>query len=353
LKAIKELGFIIACTVLFVVGIHYRTYLLTGFPIFPMGSSFFSTIGFSANENFQVYKEGLVFNCSPELIKNVIRFFFNPGAFDYVHAYMCYPSNCILLVTVLSVIQTVSFTNHNRQISISKKIRFLVLSVTCYIFASFLLISIINQADGNYFLLPTILVSSCYVIILFFFIGGSKLYDIYRKIVSFVVILMIITNIPLSYVSGWAWSPGTSEFTAELVDSNYDTIELYEEQANRLGCRNIYNYLTSNLKHDRAIVPASLDFVPASIETSWSIMARQFSSDGSGIDSYGKFLNLLRYANIQILVTENNPAVDYENVYGEYVQRYIGEYNYLERVVDDAYTLYIISSNGNEISIAP
>lgn len=200
------------------LGIHYRTYKLTGYPLYPLLQDIFKKIGFEGKYPFNLRNKGIegtqldFFN-----IKKLYEVFFNPT--NLPHIIMAWIGNSILFFFILLFVKL-------------KKIKYnsVILASFFLFFSLIIYIMYFNKAgDGNYFIFPLI------ISLLIFY---KLLIQVYNKdIVKTINIVIICFFIPfqLFYMivshSSWAWGTGKINFslTKNLYGSEMITNSIYEQ----------------------------------------------------------------------------------------------------------------------------
>lgn len=321
-----------------ILGIHLRTLLLTGFPIYPTFINLFSKLGFSAKNlaknksislsaDFDTLKD-LVIN----FLQRVYYMIFNPNSLGNV--IMLWTSTIVVFMFVFVIL-------HYRNIKSKKNDTelFFKICVVLFIISSIYYVATLPQLDGNYFILPTV----CLCFILLYYLESLYSENSYTlKIITiFSVILFIFLNVPVMFVSHPAWVIGTKAFSKELMVNNFETSDSDLTWYKSGGYQNIANLLKMDYTKKRIISsPMGLHEsgrIEAPIETFWEISSPYLSNEEMVIN-YEKFLTYLSYAKIQGFLVLNDDV----SLFKEYVNRYVNEFGAVNTVKDEKAFFYEI-----------
>lgn len=306
----------------FVFGLHLRTFLLTGYPIYPLFLSLFEKLGFSANMYMLTSATKSAIPSFQFTSKSMLRALygvtFNPK--DLPHVIMLWTSN-LLPISILFWLflkkKTISMFN------------FVLMMI--YIVVSVYYLTIMRAADGNYFILPIIVVS---LILLSSASCESKF------AFNFVGALLILTQVPIMFVSHSSWQYGTKKFTPDLFADNFDSHNKTENILLHNGLFKINDEVKKLGKTERVICNGYENIIfrlDCAVEPAKFLAYR--SRNGGILSSYENFANYIQKAAIKALIIFDS---DGNQKYKDFVKKYVSE-NLVERIIyDEKVVCYIL-----------
>lgn len=313
----------------FIFGIHFRTFLLTGYPLYPLLLEFWQKIGFTAKPFMKQASNAGEVIPKDAIAERAYEFFFDPSSLS--HTVMCWPTNIVLIFILATLIIVLG-----KKIKLNKEIKLLLsISLIELLFAVYNLLTKV-QPDGNYFYFPfTIICVTCFYFI--YYQHESAIVKINKNIISFSFVSMLVMTTSLSFVTNWAWALGIEPFSFELVGDNMSDYKEDDQYFEEKGIYKIAKYIENEVPNHRIIVSGDESRLKGSVENTWSIFVEKWS-DKSITKSYEAFREYIEYANIIGFVVYDNE----ESTFKEYVLTYISENEIVQMVVDETATLYLV-----------
>lgn len=317
----KKITLLLANGIIFIFGIYYRTYLLTGYPTYPTGVAFWNKIGFSAKYAMKNVGSSSSISLSlKHILERLYDFIFNPTTMD--HTVMSWQTN-VALIMILVAFCFCSFRKGN----IRKETKILiVIAIIEQIVAIYYMIVLV-QPDGNYFYCPVLITSiACWM-----YLYDKKNKELTRNYISFILFTMLCFNIPLFFISSWSWAPGINLFTREIIRNSYEDNILEEEYFKQKGYYQINEYISNNMGKTRILMSGNEQRIHGAVESFWSAFTPQWCSSEIR-ETYDDFKKYIEYAGIKGFVLSHQPE----------------ENEFQEDALFQAYALQIIQEDGYE-----
>lgn len=316
---------VIGLSVLFVGGVHFRTFLLTGVPIYPLGISFFKKVGLDTKpfmlESFITSKAECTLESS---LQRLYEFIFNPN--NLGHVIFLWTTN----VAILAILIYLFFKKKRRS-----KLEYLFLGTLTLIMLYYMLT--MGIPDGNYFIIPIVL-------LFIFFLGGvgwSKLSSGESKVVIVIFFTFLCVHLPIMFITHPSWAYGTKAFSSELYVENCNTVEKNDELLKGCGIGLINDYVKLYNESDRVIssfmVGANHFRLECAVEGASELQSITLTNDEI-MGDYEVFCEYLDNAKIKALIV----SYDDNSIYSEYVNKYISEKGYVNMIVDTNAVCYEI-----------
>lgn len=340
IKTRKRLRFnryylILCLGIIFVGGVHYRTYKLTGYPVYPILMNIFNLLGFKAkypaiSERTSTLNQPI---CLSEVFDRLYQFIFDPQ--NLSHVIMQWTSTLvpILLIVLILYIRA-------NDIKINQTLKIVLIIAIPQISAMIYYMCSMDNPDGNYFILPIVIISfiTMYMILQVYNYGKNY---IYSKCIILCSVLILIMNLTITFVSHSSWEIGTREFDLEVIKNNFETFDKNQNSYKKNGYSKIANYIRENMKEKR-ILSSYKDFtelyrIDGAIETYYEISFDRFSNK-TITSSYNDFINYIKYSNIRGLMLIH----DDQSQFKEYINCLIKQYGYINKIEDEKATFYEI-----------
>lgn len=329
---------VLLSSIFFVTGIHYRTFKITGYPLYPVLIDFFNRLGFDANYPFKDFGLATV---TPQIASKEIfferlyQFVFNPNSLS--HVIMLWTSSFTFFLIIYCIILIIQ--NYGSIKSTEKncldfyfKTCFLFLgSITIYYMTS------MEQPDGNYFIIPIILIS---LIILYWIYEKNEIFT-NNKFNMIIFVSFLLMNLPIAFVSHPSWEIGTKGFTNSVFVTNFES---------EIRNLNILDYngigkIAERLKyefHDKRILSSYLDYtilgrMDAKLETFWEVESAHLSNEKT-VSDYESFCKYVEYANIKGFLITNNDST----IFNDFVYKYINDNGYQYVILDEKAKFYCV-----------
>lgn len=293
----------------------YRTYKLTGYPVYPAGIGLWNKLGFEPK--YPITSEhnvdGLSINFSIQgLLERWYKLLLDPK--DFPHIIMLWTGNSVafLLIIILLLILFNQF-KINKFYTSSLFIFCSPVILIGIFFASFML----NGGDGNYFLIPIILAFVCFYTLL---INNIKI-DSIRIWVLRGLLLFLPIQILTSFVSHSSWSWGTQEYSTNLkiyqIESNENFFEIN-------GLKEIAKYIEDIPSKTRAIgfgQEQILNRLPTRYENITGIASPHLGNSNI-ISSEYNFRRYLEWSKVDFIILPKEKIDGFE-----YVKNVISKFN--------------------------
>lgn len=332
----KNCIIILGLGIFFVLGVHYRTLKLTGYPLYPILIDFFNKLGFKSVYPAKEVSSNMFKNFSDILNLNYIferlyQFIFNPGKLGKV--IMLWTSNLLVLLSIISL------TIFKRELKKDNIVNnFMNISLVTFFIFLIIFILLIPDPDGNYYILPIIVIT----FILFGKIVDSNWFFTSKSIITLVFTMFIFLHIPIMFVSHPSWAVGTKGFDFQIIKSNFETSEKNKNANKYNGYFQIAEYLSNNYKEKRIISSHSgytrIGRLDTGLETFYEISSGHFSNPNT-VNSYENFVKYIKHAKIEgfLLLKED------ESLFKTYVEEYISQNKVIKEIVDEKAIFYAIS----------
>ena len=313
----------------FIGGIHYRTYKLTGYPTYPLWINVWNKLGFSANYAMKdVANPGMTIPVD-EMGNRAYEFFFDPSALE--HTVMCWPTNIALIWIAIVFICCIG---KKLQLNLIAKI-LLVISVVELAFSIYYIL-VRYYPDGNYFFFPFLVLCFTCFYLLYLQKDGNALIN--SRFMRIIMCMMLFMTIPLTFVANCAWASGIKPFSTEIIGDNFSDYKEDELAFRKNGYYNIAKFIETEFANERVIISGSEMRIKGAVENANLAFNEQCASKEI-YSNYENFKEYVQYAQIKGFVLSDSD----ETFFREYVLRLISEVT-CERVMEDeTATLYIVS----------
>lgn len=329
---------LIFLTVFVTFGVHLRTYLLTGYPLYPFFPNIFKKLGFKAKYPFNlveinVFKNGiLIFNIK-KILKKFQKIFFNPGYPNFGHLVMAWFGNFILYLYILIFL-------FKKKIKFNKIFLMLIpLNFSFFIWSYYLRNKFL---DGNYFMFSMV-------------IGISSLYTVFIKSLNFenvkkwncIFFIFIPFQVFYSFIAHPSWSVfGIGETNFSIIKPKMNILNYNQINFNYCGLENVISYIrNNNIKRAMGYSECGntiLFRLPLTIEdfelSSHNMVGiKKLFSDKKSFDKYSKF------SKIEILIISNDISKIKDVQIRNFIENYIRD---KEIIQIDTYKIVKINSGG-------
>lgn len=312
---------ILFLTTIFILGIHYRTYHLTGYPLYPVGLSLFNSLGFSVRHNLKSSSIGLSNSfILKNLYERIYQFLFDPTKLS--HVIMLWTSNIILISFIVWLFNKKDKDNIIRKVSFK-----LILSL--FLICSIYFIATMVNPDGNYFILPFTFISLYFIISI-------------KKINKYVYLLIPITlvNLLLILTVNSSWSYGTHLITYNVLENNFESYDRNKTIIVSEGLEEIDSYITNNLYGEKVISSIyemkNIVVLKCKIELANDIDA--YFSSGYALTDKENFKNYLMETNTSAILLHKKD----NSIFSKVVSEYLEEYGYIHKIESENFILYDI-----------
>ena len=237
-KNIFDFSYLLIYPLVAIVAVYARTYMLTGHIITSVYSSIWYKLGIETKYPYTIgiYKSAGMNMSSGEGVDIVYRLFqLLVAPTKEVHIYIASPTVLIIVLLVPAVIFAVKFCIKNRE----NKDVFLYLTalLTVDAMVSLLSLFVLNQVDGNYF----ILLFSLIIIMLCFLVESDSVRYLFNATLPGIIFAFIILG-----VTNWAGVSGLSESPKDTKDFgiyNHHDRYLNKEAVEKHEFVDVYNDL--------------------------------------------------------------------------------------------------------------
>lgn len=307
LYKLKRFYWLLAASLMVFLLICYRTFKLTGYPVYPSGLSLWNKIGFNARYPVTSVHDVDGLNISFSLTNIIERWYkllLDPK--DYDHIIMLWPGNLTifltLVFTILFITRKIKLTNEKQKL--------LILFVMPVAFiGTFFATFMINAGDGNYFIVPIILL----FITIYSCIRLNSLSSMLQKWITITILIFLPFQSIFTFVSHPSWFWGTQEFSTNL--------EIYQHENNNLlmetnGVTEIEEYLRKLPDKTRTIGFGDV-YVLNHLSTRFESIV-EIASDHLGnssiVSSEKKFIEYLKWAKIDFIIISKEEVEGFESV---------------------------------------
>ncbi|MBP2109883.1 hypothetical protein [Paenibacillus silagei] len=230
----KNLAIFSLSTSIFVLClICYRTIKLTGYPFFPVFQKMWILFGFKANYPFLGAASDYVVSDNKHIFSHWYNIAFNP--MEFIHYVMVWPSNAYLFMWILSFFIIV-FNLRKKKLDLS----FYLAIVPVCLSGVYYISSFPQGGDGNYYI-PVVIFT-----IIAFMVLINQLSDHLRKVICVSLLLFVPVQSCIMMVSHFSWSWGTSKFSLDITESNFDTKSYKKEIFLKNGMNHLEEYLSEH-----------------------------------------------------------------------------------------------------------
>ena len=305
--------------IVFILGIHLRTFYLTGYLLYPSFKPIQQLFGFHARYPFTNIERDITNGISPDIsvigiTKKLYMIFFDPA--DLEHVIMAWTSTAVLLLLLLLIL----FRSYNIKKYMFK--RLMICTITVYLFTFLVLYSVVlGNPDGNYFDAALIILISSMVYVL----SQASDFAVFSqgRLFKLGIYLIILSQFIISAVSHPSWSWGTDRFSTELIADNFSTDDMNNSEFIYDGIESVAAYVKSNLEKKRVISVGAPN--------------ESITYNGNIMDSYDSFCQYFDSIDLSGVIVFK----DYEGMDRDYCEQYIKERNMRLAVTDDSAELWI------------
>ena len=261
-KESKSYYFLLLLSIIVLLGVTYRTYRLTGYPLYPFMVNFFKKIGFSGvypfNEYFGGRKPGYKFDVVFNLkfyLKHIYNLIFDPKKINVYRASHIaigwYGNFGIFLFFVTSFFFSMKLKNN---VKLFFKKDFKTIAAICLpVIFTMLFIAIFKfhyGQDGNYYMVPLSLGT-----IFFIYIFENINIKICMKHFCYIIfILFIVSQSLIMFASHTSWRWGTSKFDLDFTKPIFESKQRKEYVFRSNGLTELEEYIEEkNYSNSRAI----------------------------------------------------------------------------------------------------
>jgi len=334
-KKFKNVYLVTFSSIFFILGIHYRTLKLTGYPLYPSFLNVFNVFGFNPiypAKNVSINLTELSLQGPGYIINRLYELFFNPNSLP--HVIMLWVSSIIPFMLIVSIL-------YYRKSTCKKNI-FIILLTIAYIISTFYYMVFQEIPDGNYFIAPIIIL--LLILINKVYISQEvQLNKINDKTIRFMIIMFIFLQTPIMFVSSPSWQIGTKPFSKDIVKTNFETNIVNESSYKQNGYYNIAKYISTNMSKER-IIASTIDLtilnrIDGPIEAFGQIQDPHLSNKDitANYENFYKYLNQSKIRGFLLLNEDNS-------VFREYVEKYIKQNGYSNMIKDEKGVFYIINA---------
>lgn len=309
-KVLNGIGFkwnfmlLFSISVIVFLGICYRTYRITGVPMYPIVGSLWKSLGFEVKYPFITKNIGDTSASASFKLTDIMdrwyHMFFDPQPF--AHVIMLWTGNVILLLIFLFLI----FNAFNIK-RISKE-DFLLLIFPVFLAWLYYGTTMPNGGDGNVYQIPLILA----MIVLFKYI--STVFQL-RKVLFFSLLLFLPMQFMTMFVSHPSWSYGLPPLQLPISENNTQKYKSNLFEYN--GLSNIENYLRKSESMERClglgddIVLNQLSCRMETVNTS----ASDYLGNSQVFSSMDSLVEYLKWNHTQYIIMPKSSSGDWSFVY--------------------------------------
>jgi len=254
------------------LGIHYRTYKLTGYPTYPFLLNIWKMIGLKGVYPFR--DPNVIISAVNEnkdllfIIKHIYNMLFYPSAIrEYQNSQFdsVWPGNIFvwlgLIISIILISKLIFKNKYKYNISLSIEIKcllvfFIPLLIECILYSTIWY----NLArDGNYFIFPVCISIIVFGVILMYILNNINI-DIYKlkMHINIILSILLLLQFMIMFVSHWSWLMGTDIIRINILKpifkNKYEYNNNYELNFEVLNLMDIENYFKNNeLNNPRVI----------------------------------------------------------------------------------------------------
>lgn len=323
----------IFCSIFYIAGIHYRTYKLTGYPIYPIMINFMNRIGFKSR-NFAISSREISDTISTNFksaLTRIYDFIFNPKSLE--HVIMLWTSSLVFFLFILFLFNIRKWC---RKFSMEKG--FLAILTGIYFVVMLYYMCTIRVPDGNYFILPITFLCVVFINVI---LCKKDVNFQNQKLVQICIALFLILHLPILFVSHSSWAYGTKPFSTEIVVNNFETESRNKEIFKYFGISLITDYLKNyeNSSLDRFLSSShnsNIQFrLPCSVEGAAELENVHLSGNHI-MDTYENFVSYVNTINVKGFILFNEDV----STYAQYVKRYTSENTIINTIQDQGGVYY-------------
>ncbi|WP_153062618.1 hypothetical protein [Metasolibacillus meyeri] len=306
LVQIKSYLWILLVSIFVLLFTCYRTFKLTGYPVYPAGLGLWNKMGFKAK--YPVTSEhsvdGLeVHTVFTEMSIRWYKLLFDPA--DFGHIIMLWVGNVTAFMFLVSVVFLIFKESRKLKREMVGLIIFMTpITLVGIFFGTFMR----NGGDGNYFLIPIIF--SFIALFVWLNVTSNKQQ---RRWLNICLAVFLPFQLSLTFVSHPSWKWGTQEFSSNL---NVYTLENNATLMEVNGLVAIEDYLLNSKEITRTIgfgVAQTLNHLPTRFEHIEGI-ASDHLGNSKIIATEKDFLGYILWAKIDCIIIPQERADGYETV---------------------------------------
>lgn len=327
--------------IILTIGVHLRTFFLTGYPTYPTAINFYKKIGFRAKnyalvgsiENTVNIIAGSLKETLIQFLKRFYNVFFAPEA--YPTLIILWFSNLFLLLIVICALYGIF-----HKIIIKKEDRqLLFLYIIMYCVFSYFMLYCLGFNDGNYYIAPVVIgiVLGCYFVRKYSNIFGNV---VSKRILMSIFIVYLTLQYIIMFVSSPSWSLGTHAFNGEVIKNNFDSKEYNKSAFLYHGCNKIAEYIDMNPVQGKLLISEGIEMSVAyrlNAAVDGYTYIKHHIKSYRGVDNYDVFKDYIRDTHVRGIVIANED----ESNLSEYALQYATENNITPAVIDEKAVLYI------------
>ena len=320
----------------------YRTYILTGYPTYPVFIEIWNKLGFVAKYPFKntfnmLLNSENIFSIS-FILKRLYNMFFDPNNLSKV--IMLWTGNFLIVLVLFLLLKRVKIfkVENNKELSLLT-----LLSLPVFLSGVYYSIAIVDP-DGNYFMIPIILaglITTAYIV-KNIDAKDSRFINSERRFISTVMSLFLMLNLFIMFVSHSSWSYGTKVFTNELLKTNFETEKINETLFLNDGVGEIAAYVKNHFSQQRILYFGGSEQLLFRIEGRLEPFSHLISNHNSGGDigsNYENFKRYIEFAKIKgFIINKNYSTLPYKN----YLNQLFNEKKVTSKIEDKNYILYCI-----------
>lgn len=317
-------------------GTHYRTYLLTGYPLYPFTVNLWKKMGFDGIYPFADYfggrkagfADGVVFNLKFYL-KHIYNLIFDPSSikeYRINHITPNWYSNFGIFLSVILFLDLVSKKIKHIRVSWTKDFK-IATGILLPVWIGMILISVFlfqYAQDGNYYIVP---VSLGIIYCLYAF----EQRDIqYKKMYYGIFFAFAVLQFSIMFVTHISWYLGTSSMKFNLLNSSFDSYKKDIMVLEDNGIRDFEEYIVwQSYSNSRALGDGN-EQVLFRLSTGFECVNNAISMTKGIFDSEEHLIKYLDWANINFLILpkENIDLTDAPEQY----QIYINVFTHLQNM---------------------
>ena len=284
------------------VGIHYRTYLLTGYPLIKF-TSLWNVLGFEATIPMPTNSKNTYINFASASLMDYLIYFKN-AFFKPLNLKGHFGVSWISSITpFLLIVFGFSFLVDKKQKN-NRNNFILTLLLTVSLSGLIILISFYARlnpgGDGNYYMIPLIFT----VILLAYLLKDSDLFN--HKILNSTLFLYVLFHVFLVFLVDLSWNSGTAKFSTNLMKPVIET-PLYKERfIKSQKLMDVEQYLKTIKPMPRSISfnvnPKSANLISARNQTFIHLQAW----GGTTFKNIDPIVEYINKADIQFLLAKND-----------------------------------------------
>jgi hypothetical protein len=319
--------YLITVSLIVLFGITVRTYILTGYPIFPQIRSLQNTVGFNALYPQNSEKVGNIFVSLQVQSYSIIDFatrwykmFFDPGDFPRVIMQWLGVSLIFLLV---AIIVAKLFIDKEKTNNTNNK-QLLCLFLPILILGSYFITTYPRGGDSNYYLPPIIIGYITLLAVL------QKFEITFKHLIYLVLILFIPLQVTIMFITHFSWSYGTRGFDSIIgracLTDEVRNMQLFKHN----GLIDIYEYISERPTNAKAVGLCDeyhdviFNRLPCRFE---ELRAFGWYGNPELLNDFNSFTKYLEWAKIDYIIAPYEIVPAHENIY-----RYVAQVKNIENV---------------------